>query len=980
MSGNSKAMWDRLLLTIFSILHYINLLGQLTYPSYRQYTLRDGLPQMQVTSLFQDSRGYIWIGTKGGLSCFNGQEFRNFKKKDLLPGEYIQQVTEDFNGLIWISTNKGIVSYDGKAITSHPSGESFILELAPATDGKIWFSGADQNNDPVLGYYENRKFNRIEGYKGEKTQRLHVAYDLKSNSLVIVSTHTITQLSNKTFKEIYHSDAELFIFRDRGMIRFLENDINNRLKIFELKEGKMVLVAEKRGNGIIMNNKPESPFNILSSANDNKIISVLDDSVKILDFKDQIKNVILTDMDNHLWIGSEEGLLQVFSKGFETYKREVLPGIWGITEDKQHRLWMNSYERGLYVLDGTNINFIPVNNIAGKMHGFNFHPVVDKRGRCYFPNNLGLLVIDRGRQISIANSTCLTSFYDEQSDQIWTGGRGKIDIYDARLKLIKTISGKELNIKGFVNSIHSAKEGEYWIGSFFGITRFIPAKNLFVHYNRLNGRLPDDGILSIYTTPDGTTWFAGTSSLLFYDEKTDSIKKIENEYLTNPVSFVNSIDNRWLLISQSKGLYLMNLPRFRQTGKVELQLFNEQNGFLGIDPGQDGAFKDASGNIWMTTSTEVVKLNPHNLDLNYNHTSLRISQLDGISVPFKQNIFELPHNNRSAILHLDAVCFNRPDPVEYSWRFSENNSWSDWDKGNYMIFTNLLHGTSKLEIRARVPGLPNSEVQTSIILKVNLAMWNQRWFLPALIATFSIIILLSAVLLMNARSRLVNASRLAKTFQLQAVLSQLNPHFIFNVLATVQSKILSANMETANEYLVRLGNLIRSFLDTSISALQVSPKDKYLNQIPLSKELDILDQFIRFQQLIHPEKFNYFVDIASEINPLTTSIPPMLIQPFVENAIRHGLLQKEGKGRLHLKVSYEKDHLIIAITDDGIGIKKATEKIQQSRLLYTSHGKDLTMTRIRLLNETGYHIQAEIQSNGNGTTVILKIKQDEPVH
>ena len=81
-----------------------------------------------------------------------------------------------------------------------------------------------------------------------------------------------------------------------------------------------------------------------------------------------------------------------------------------------------------------------------------------------------------------------------------------------------------------------------------------------------------------------------------------------------------------------------------------------------------------------------------------------------------------------------------------------------------------------------------------------------------------------------------------------------------------------------------------------------------------------------------------------------------------------------------MKVSYEKDHLIIAITDDGIGIKKATEKIQQSRLLYTSHGKDLTMTRIRLLNETGYHIQAEIQSNGNGTTVILKIKQDEPVH
>ena len=92
------------------------LFGQNTLPPYRLYTLRDGLPQMQIWSMFQDSRGYLWVGTKGGLSRFDGRNFVNFTEKDGLPENQIEQIAEDYSGKIWIVTRRGLSVYNGQSI------------------------------------------------------------------------------------------------------------------------------------------------------------------------------------------------------------------------------------------------------------------------------------------------------------------------------------------------------------------------------------------------------------------------------------------------------------------------------------------------------------------------------------------------------------------------------------------------------------------------------------------------------------------------------------------------------------------------------------------------------------------------------------------------------------------------------------------------------------------------------------------------
>jgi sensor histidine kinase YesM len=211
-------------------------------------------------------------------------------------------------------------------------------------------------------------------------------------------------------------------------------------------------------------------------------------------------------------------------------------------------------------------------------------------------------------------------------------------------------------------------------------------------------------------------------------------------------------------------------------------------------------------------------------------------------------------------------------------------------------------------------------------------------------------------------------------FQLQAILSQMNPHFIFNVMASLQSMILSSNIEKANEYLVKMSNLIRGFLEASVSTSISKSKDVKQNELPLQNALEVIKNYVQFQQLIYPDKFDYELYIDPRIDPVQQTLPPMLIQPFVENAIRHGLLQKAEKGLLKISIiKTANGELNIDIEDDGIGIQKAGEMIRRSSLLYTSRGKELTLKRIKLLNELGYNIRFNTLSSEKGTKITITI-------
>lgn len=204
--------------------------------------------------------------------------------------------------------------------------------------------------------------------------------------------------------------------------------------------------------------------------------------------------------------------------------------------------------------------------------------------------------------------------------------------------------------------------------------------------------------------------------------------------------------------------------------------------------------------------------------------------------------------------------------------------------------------------------------------------------------------------------------------QMQALRAQMNPHFIFNCLSSVNSFIIENETETASHYLTRFSRLIRMVLNNSQKSL-----------IPLEEELKMLELYLDMERLRFDNSFDYSITFANAVRPGSIAIPPLLLQPFCENAIRHGLMHKEEKGYLGITISVENNMLYCEITDNGIGRQRAA-KLKKS-LGESSLGLKMTSERLALFNEnedidTFYQIEDVLDEYGEvaGTKVMIKIR------
>lgn len=984
-------MVHRIALTLAFIWAGLIVFGQITCPSYRQYTLHDGLSQMQVTCLFQDTRGYIWVGTKGGLNCFNGEKFVNYtsKKYPKIENDQIVFIQEDSNGKIWGSTVTGLIRIDGEEVNFFHTDTNVAPCITSDHEGRMWFS---ESNYPLPGYSikyiegDNICTPKFKLPESKYYSSRQILFHKAENTLLLAVDSILYCLKNNKFEKIDrvngcvvffpNTGAEVFYIDGRDNTDVLMTDIKNS-DIKRYSSGKSEIVASIRNYKYSFTPKFSQPIIYTQPVLPNVSVFLSNDSISYRYNRGIKTNIALLDRENQVWIGSEDGLYRLFDDAFTAYNTTSLPRIWSVLEDSEENLWFGSFMDGLFKMSDGKLTEYLNTDYKEFAHPY-FHPSKDKHGRLFFPNTYGLLMIDKDKFEQKSEFYYMTTYYDFETDYLWAGAKGQVCVFDYHRNKLRIINEKQgLNVGMNVLTIGKDSEGLYWLGGGKSLARYNFKTDKLQNYN------PGGKNLGCYTQCNdhkGRTWFGTKGGLFWYNSEVDSLIKIKNDELTDVVATLACIDSTLLLISQPHGIYLMDLQKYYHSGQMELYLYNEKNGFIGVEPGQDGAFTDSKGNVWITTSTELVRLDPKKLEKDKNYLNIRVDKCNGYKLPFESKEFRLEPNQNSLVLTFDAIAYNRPKPIQYSWKIGNDTIWSAWQEDNYTVISGLHDGLTTIKVRARINGLPQSNLaQSEVNCFVNIALYRQAWFFPTLLALVSLLVVLAIVLLVQTRTRMLQINKQAKTFQLQAILSQMNPHFIFNVMASLQSMILSANIEKANDYLVRMSNLVRGFLEASISTSSAKSKKLKNGEMPLIKELEILHTFIEFQQLIYPDRFDYQLELDSHINPEEISIPPMLIQPFVENAIRHGLLQKKEKGTLLLKITLEgNNQLVIIISDDGIGIKKAGEIISKSPLLFTSRARELTEKRIKLLNEMGYQIIYQTTSSDQGTTVTLKIAKHDP--
>src|SRR5437762_4352559 len=205
--------------------------------------------------------------------------------------------------------------------------------------------------------------------------------------------------------------------------------------------------------------------------------------------------------------------------------------------------------------------------------------------------------------------------------------------------------------------------------------------------------------------------------------------------------------------------------------------------------------------------------------------------------------------------------------------------------------------------------------------------------------------------------------------EMQALRAQMNPHFIFNSLNSINRFILQNNRAQASEYLTKFSKLVRMILQNSQASL-----------ISLESELEALGLYLEMESLRFDYHFSYKISVPKDLDIEVLKVPPLILQPYAENAIWHGLMHKEDKGQLDIEVSQEGGYLYFKVSDDGVGRKQSAALASKSATKHKSMGLRITADRIAMMQrsngtESPVTINDLVNADGSaaGTEVIIKI-------
>ena len=415
-------------------------------------------------------------------------------------------------------------------------------------------------------------------------------------------------------------------------------------------------------------------------------------------------------------------------------------------------------------------------------------------------------------------------------------------------------------------------------------------------------------------------------------------------------------------------------------GKNHFDYFNEQHGINKTGFLMTPACKTANGELIFGLNRGILIVDPNKVSPTQQVVKFSICKVNtdnSIEIFSNSANIDLPYNNGKisfSYLNSDLISGGR---IFYRYKMDGmDTAWSSPTR-NHLIAYNLRPGKYRFQIQASYNETNWIDFPNSVSINVAAPFWQQWWFyvLIGLIAITVTILVYKYIQSSKIQKRkLEELKRMMNESRLMAIRSQMNPHFIFNSLNAIQESIVMQDFDTAYQYLSKFSKLLRQVLNNS-------EKDF----IPLKDEIEVNQLYLELESLRFKRSFNYSLSVEEKIDTETIKFPSLLLQPFIENAIWHGLMHKQGDKKLDISFFLENNHLECVIEDNGIGRERSAE-IKKNKLgsqYFESKGTKLSGQRIHLLNETGLakasiHIEDLKNETGEakGTKVTLQLPLD----
>ncbi|WP_171595344.1 sensor histidine kinase [Marinifilum caeruleilacunae] len=947
---------------------------------YINYTTHDGLPQIQVMAVHQDKTGYIWAGTKSGLVKFNGERFEHF-----LPKKRIYNIYSDNYSRVYVQTYNELYRYDGQQIKLMAKFR-YQSAIRLANDLEYWVLSPD-----ALVHYKDTIALHTYQYKKDLPGIMNsIAWNKKDGKLYlgVKNQKKILSIDNGKVETVnYQTKADEIAVNSLGdQLVFIEHYGSN-LKWINPQTKEEYFTIYKSNNVVDSISVKSLPVKKHIHFNDYSyylIDSLTNTGKKVkLDFIKAPYPVIF-DEDDNIWSGSDNGLYQVFNGPVKNYPRSFMNDVWTLIKGRNKEIYGAVYKEALYKYDLENeqkTEIIAPGQFGRKETDYYYGSSMDAKGNLYFPTHYGLVKYDYRKAKKFDTGISLISKYDSISNQVVFGQMHGFGFIDENEK----ISYVQDSTKQFVTSHPAAlefdAEGNIWIGTKASLCKWDRKKKAFSQAISC----PSRAATVIQRDFRNNIWLGGKDGLWLFDEQSRDCKRVDKGIINSNITGIIIPNQHYLIVGTSLEIYVMDLKAYYETGEIRMRLFNFRNGFLSEEVCQNGFMLD--GNrlfIPSTTSTSVLDL--EKIDFNPEFYNVRITSLNDLGIQYVDSV------NRSEIIlekgkneldfGFETVGFGLPTKPVFRYKLSGvDKDWSEWTTKTYANYRNLSSGEYRFQVMARAGGNPNiiSYKEDSIKVKVSNPFYKEPRFYQHSFFGFVFLVLILGFFVhsrFHIKLKMIDRERKIKLLEIATLQAQLNPHFIFNILSSVQNLISLHKQEKANEYLIKFSRLIRSYMEASIKSSKVLLGTSVSSEISVKEEIDLLKMYIELEQVKHGnEKFDFSIEISSD-SILNRSIPPMILQPLVENAIKHGLEPKEEKGFLSIQFSEHEDSVECIILDDGIGRERSNELKRDSIKLYQSRGLEMINKKIEILNDLDYQISIDYRDSAEGTEVRVKFTNE----
>ena len=966
--------------------------------AFRELSLKKGLPQSQVKAINQDANGFLWVGTLGGLARFDGKKFDVYTIEQGLLNNRITCIKFVGNRL-FVGHENGVSEMVAsgwfKAIPLEKTNESYrisdVIEfqnrILVATNGSGLFELENEELKPLKINIEDEddreEFQRIRKMVKHQDQlyfatRGGIFYTSNLKEIAVFEQTIYWSVS-----DIKASEAGLFVSNYNENPYFLSWDKNDKIAIQTIAntESAEILSCKNSENDAFQlwiltehNTIVRSKFYPRNNGNvPNYNLSLNQESGLP---KEAITTIFL-DENSVLWIGTEgKGLFQFLGEAFSKHKVDA--PVLSIVKDAKNKLWLGTLNGGLKHAENE-----PTNMPNGLRENSVWCALKDKNGSLWFGTNKGLFIFQNNRwQVwNIENQQYLpdnkiSALHEDDQGAIWIGTRRGI-------ACAKNYELQNLSIKGAQNlqivRDLCTHQNQLVIATKSNLYR-LDKKSLKLYTVEMNDLSPSFSCL--FVDKKNTLWIGTEEGLFIF--ASNQLKSIG--YTTSSAEkFINFIEGMEedVVVGTNNGIF--QFSNFTaDLSEFNLQHFDDSHGLSGTETNIKSAYieRGSRRKLWFGTSDGLFLYEPGKFNLALNDYRPKLFLTD-FQVNFNSvadlntsDEFQLKYNQNRLRFIFQTLDLYAADKVAIEYRLDSQESWSRVGSDSEIVFNQLASGQYNLEVRALGGNGNYSEILEFrfTILQPFYASW---WFVLLVILALGLLIYgfvryrIQQIRTQETQERLELNNRL-NALEQQSLNASMNRHFIFNALNSIQYFINTQDKLSANKYLSKFAQLIRKNLDSSASGE---------NKVTLAEEIQRLQLYLSLESMRFDGRFEYIFDIDEDIELEEIKIPPMLFQPFIENAIIHGILPNEAlEGKIIFSAVQEANQIIFTMTDNGVGYSNSLQS-KKDKGDHFSHGTSITKSRIEVIRKIAGDVISmqgpeDLKDNQGeicGTRVIIKI-------